>query len=127
MWLESKDTPDGRGRRRGDPDFDERTVTVPEKFYKQLSGADAAASGFWLGELCGQLQCTECIALMPVACLPARSVAAAVLVHQEEVPGRHPLLQSWCVPALAECMLCWNAWIVVKVQMVQYIPSRCHC
>ena len=44
-WLESKDTPDGRGRRRGDPDFDERTVTVPEKFYKQLSGARAAASG----------------------------------------------------------------------------------
>lgn len=42
-WLESKDTPDGRGRRRGDPRFDERTVTVPETFYKQLSGAAAAA------------------------------------------------------------------------------------
>ncbi|KAK9846574.1 hypothetical protein WJX81_006840 [Elliptochloris bilobata] len=43
-WLEDKNTPDGRGRRKGDPNFDERTVTVPEQFYKQLS---ASQQQYW--------------------------------------------------------------------------------
>jgi len=41
-WLESKDTPDGRGRRRGDPLYDSRTVSIPEQFYNKLSGMCAA-------------------------------------------------------------------------------------
>jgi len=44
-WLENKNTPDGRGRRKGDPDYDERTVTVPEQFYRQLSGERARHAG----------------------------------------------------------------------------------
>ena len=88
-WLESKDTPDGRGRRRGDPGFDERTVTVPEKFYKQLSGAAAAAFQCLAR---GAQQAAALRWMHALTCLPGCSVAAAVLVHKEEVPGRHPLL-----------------------------------
>ena len=60
-WLESKETPDGRGRRRGDPGFDERTVTVPEKFYKQLSGAAATAVKRLAWGPCRQLHCSGCM------------------------------------------------------------------
>ncbi len=56
-WLENNNTPDGRGRRKGDPDYDERTVTVPEQFYRQLSGEHAQHAG----PHCGRVLALPCL------------------------------------------------------------------
>lgn len=104
-WLESKDTPDGRGRRRGDPGFDERTVTVPEKFYKQLSGAAAAASSKCLARGALQAAALHCMHALTCACRGAASQQQYWSIKRKYRDVILFFKVGACL-GLAECALC---------------------